>query len=45
MECDGSVLTALTTISAPVATWQGNIILSINLPDLTEKEHSCKPQN
>ena len=39
MECDGSVLTASTMTSVPPATWQGNIILSINLQDLTRKEH------
>ena len=38
MECDGNVLTALTMTSVPAATWQGNIILSMNLQDLTRKE-------
>ena len=39
MECGGSVLTASTMISVPAVTWQGNIILSITLQDLTKKEH------
>ena len=38
MECGGSVRTASTMTSVPAATWQGNIILSIILQDLTKKE-------